>query len=71
MADTQADGEPVVQRKSKKTLALLSLKRTFDLFAGNYGQRIPTDTESQKLKLACKVRSRIAAAQPQIFQSAC
>jgi len=51
--------EPSVKPKTAKALALLSLKRTFDLFAGNftYGQRTAADTESQKLKLSCKVKS--------------
>ena len=46
-----------VKPRTSKALALLSLKRTFDLFAGNftYGQRTAADTESQKLKLSCKV----------------
>ena len=51
-----------VQRRTKKTLLLLSLKRTFDLFAGNHGQRIPPDENSQRLKLACKVRSYVSGA---------
>ena len=55
MGDAVAD-LPVKARTAKAS-ALLSLKRTFDLFSGNYnfGQRTSADTESQKLKLACKV----------------
>jgi hypothetical protein len=51
--------EPAVKARTAKALALLSLKRTFDLFAGSftYGQRTAADTESQKMKLSCKVHS--------------
>lgn len=49
--------------KTVKALTLLSLKRTFDLFSGNYGQSLPLDEESQKIKIACKVRDEYAAAQ--------
>ena len=51
----EASEEEQLQRRTTKVQLLLSLKRTFDLFAGNKGQRIPADTDSQKLKLACKV----------------
>lgn len=49
--------EPAVKARTAKALALLSLKRTFDLFAGSftYGQRTAADTESQKMKLSCKI----------------
>jgi|AntRauMFilla1563_2_1112583.scaffolds.fasta_scaffold50374_1 hypothetical protein len=36
--------EPV-ETKTVKALTLQSLKRTLDLFQGNYGQRIPIDEE--------------------------
>ena len=54
MGDAVAD-LPLKARTAKAS-ALLSLKRTFDLFSGNYnfGQRTSADTDSQKLKLACK-----------------
>lgn len=46
-----------VKARTAKASALLSLKRTFDLFSGNFnfGQRTAADADSQKLKLACKV----------------
>ena len=55
MGDAIAD-LPVKSRTAKAS-ALLSLKRTFDLFSGNFnfGQRTSADAESQKIKLACKV----------------
>jgi hypothetical protein len=34
-----------VEGKTVKALTTLSLKRTFDLFAANYGQPIPVDEE--------------------------
>ena len=46
-----------VKARTAKASALLSLKRTFDMFSGNFnfGQRTAADADSQKLKLACKV----------------
>jgi len=32
-----------IEGKTVKALTLLSVKRTFDLFAGNHGQKIPLD----------------------------
>ena len=53
----QQDGEePAVETRSIKVLAMLSLKRTYDLFVGNYSQKLPLDEDAQKAKLACKVR---------------
>lgn len=49
--------EPPVEAKSVKALTLLSLKRTFDLFVGNYSVKVPLDEEAQKAKIACKVSS--------------
>jgi hypothetical protein len=34
-----------IEGKTVKALTTLSLKRTFDLFAGNHGQPLPTDEE--------------------------
>ncbi len=68
MGDAIAD-VPVKARTAKAS-ALLSLKRTFDLFSGNYnfGQRTSADTDSQKLKLACKVpdKKALLASLPQL-----
>lgn len=52
-----------VEVKTIKALTTLSLKRTYDLFAGNYGQPIPFDEESQQIKIACKIRSEYSASQ--------
>lgn len=32
-----------VEGKTVKALTLLSVKRTFDLFTGNHGQKVPLD----------------------------
>lgn len=32
-----------IEGKTVKALTLLAVKRTFDLFAGNYGQKVPHD----------------------------
>lgn len=32
-----------IEGKTVKALTILSVKRTFDLFAGNYGQKVPLD----------------------------
>lgn len=37
-----------IEGKTVKALTLLSLKRTYDLFAGNHGQGIPLDEERCK-----------------------
>lgn len=42
--------------KDIHSLTLLSIKRTYDLFSGTQGHRIPLDEESHKSKIACKVR---------------
>ena len=47
-----------VEKRSIKALALLSLKRTYDLYAANHGQKIPLDEQAQKAKIACKVGAR-------------
>lgn len=60
-------GDAVVPRKSKKTLALVSLKRTFELFAGNHGQPIPPDLESQRIKIASKVSHEANAKPPKCY----
>mmetsp|Transcript_34688 Transcript_34688/g.58289 ORF Transcript_34688/g.58289 Transcript_34688/m.58289 type:complete len:499 (-) Transcript_34688:327-1823(-) len=61
--------EPV-ETKTVKALTLQSLKRTLDLFQGNYGQRIPIDEESQRIKLKCKIADEYAAVRdlPSDFQ---
>ena len=32
-----------IQGKTVKALTLLAVKRSFDLFAGNHGQKVPLD----------------------------
>ena len=55
-AQVEQEEEAVkIEPKSIKALTLLSLKRTFDLFVGNYSQKVPLDEGAQKAKLACKV----------------
>lgn len=44
MATDQGEDIPVEQ-KTVKALTLVSLKRTFDLFAANHGQKVPIDEE--------------------------
>lgn len=51
-----------IEGKTVKALTLLSLKRTYDLFVGNHGQKAAQDEESQRLKIACKVRRGAGAA---------
>ena len=36
-------GEPAVEKRSLKALTLQSLKRTYDMFAGNYSVKAPVD----------------------------
>ncbi len=47
MAAVTAQQEDIeeLQPKTVKTLTLLSLKRTYDLFAANYAQKVPLDEE--------------------------
>jgi pleiotropic regulator 1 len=42
---TAAGQELPIEGKTVKALTLLSVKRTLDLFAGNYGQKIPLDDD--------------------------
>ena len=42
-AEAAPPGEPPVEHKSRKALVLLNAKKTRDLFAGNFGKRLPTD----------------------------
>lgn len=53
-------GELPIEGKTVKALTLLSLKRTYDLFVGNHGQKPGLDEDSQKLKIACKVCQGLA-----------
>ncbi|KAK9915985.1 hypothetical protein WJX75_006980 [Coccomyxa subellipsoidea] len=50
-----------IEGKTVKALTLLGVKRTFDLFTGNHGQKVPLDEESQRVKIACKIRDEYAA----------
>lgn len=47
--------EAPIAHKSIRALTSLLLKRTYDMFIGNHGQRIPVDEESQRLKVFSKV----------------
>ena len=55
-APPQQDGEVPVEGRTVKALTLLSLKRSYDLFVGDANKQPGLDEESQKLKIACKVR---------------
>ncbi|KAK9834095.1 hypothetical protein WJX84_009485 [Apatococcus fuscideae] len=55
--------EPAVEKRSLKALTLQSLKRTYDMFAGNYSVKAPADERSQRAKIACKIRDEYAAVQ--------
>ena len=54
-ADPDVAEEEVVEQKSLKAITALLLKRTYDMFAANHGQKVPLDEEAQKVKIACKV----------------
>lgn len=47
--------DPPVQPKGIKALTSLALKRTYDMFVGNYGQKVPLDEAAQRAKIASKV----------------
>lgn len=51
--DAPEDAAP--QLRSVKAMTLLSLKRTFDLFAGTPSDSAPLFEPAQKAHLACKV----------------
>mmetsp|Transcript_8983 Transcript_8983/g.19254 ORF Transcript_8983/g.19254 Transcript_8983/m.19254 type:complete len:509 (-) Transcript_8983:502-2028(-) len=50
-----------VEGKTIKTLTLLSLKRTHDMYSSNYGESLPMDETSQRLKIAIKVRDEYSS----------
>uniref|UniRef100_A0A383VK86 Uncharacterized protein n=1 Tax=Tetradesmus obliquus TaxID=3088 RepID=A0A383VK86_TETOB len=52
-----------IEGKTVKMLTLLSAKRTYDLFAQDSAAQPGLDPESQKIKLACKIKDEYAAAQ--------
>lgn len=54
MAAVAAQQEDIeeLQPKTVKTLTLLSLKRTYDLFAANHAQKVPLDEERYGLVMA-------------------
>jgi hypothetical protein len=47
--------EARIARKSIRALTSLLLKRTYDMFIGDYGQRIPVDEEAERRKIFSKV----------------
>mmetsp|Transcript_21356 Transcript_21356/g.36381 ORF Transcript_21356/g.36381 Transcript_21356/m.36381 type:complete len:490 (-) Transcript_21356:608-2077(-) len=61
--EAAAASDLAIEGKTVKALTLLHLKRSRDLFAGNYAQPVPLDEDGQRLKLACKVHDEYAAAQ--------
>lgn len=46
---------PPVEKQTIKTLTSKLLKRTYDMFVGNFGQKIPLDETAQKMKITSKV----------------
>ncbi|CAD7701045.1 unnamed protein product [Ostreobium quekettii] len=50
-----------VERKTVKAMALLTMKRTHDMFAQNHGEQLPLSESSQRAKIACKLRDEYAA----------
>ncbi|CAG9461852.1 unnamed protein product [Pedinophyceae sp. YPF-701] len=56
-----ASNGDIVESRSVRAQQLLSLKRTFDLFTGNFGEKIPLDEESQRVRIAAKVGDEFAA----------
>lgn len=60
VAETQLDELPI-ETRSVKALQLQQLKRSFDLFAGNYGSKPDLDSGSQEAKLRCKIRDEYEA----------
>uniref|UniRef100_A0A061R0C8 Pleiotropic regulator 1 n=2 Tax=Tetraselmis sp. GSL018 TaxID=582737 RepID=A0A061R0C8_9CHLO len=53
--------EVPVEGKTVKALVLLSMKRTHDLFSQNQHERLPSDSDSQRVKIACKIRDEFEA----------
>jgi hypothetical protein len=51
--------DPPVQPKTIKTLTSVMLKRTYDMFVGNHGQKVPLDEAAQRAKIASKVSGAI------------
>lgn len=56
--DSASDPFPI-EKRSLKALALLQVKRTFDLFQGADWENVPLDEKAQKTKIACKVCHKI------------
>uniref|UniRef100_A0A1D1ZQN8 Uncharacterized protein n=1 Tax=Auxenochlorella protothecoides TaxID=3075 RepID=A0A1D1ZQN8_AUXPR len=50
-----------IEKRSLKALALLSLKRTYDLFHSSHWESIPLDEASQKVKISCKISDEYAS----------
>ena len=44
-----------IQPKSVKALTSIMLKRTYDMFVGNYSQKLPLDEDAQRAKISSKV----------------
>jgi pleiotropic regulator 1 len=55
-----AGSPPDVQPRSIKVLTSILLKRTYDMFLGNHGQRVPLDEASQRLKIGSKISDEYA-----------
>lgn len=55
MATTASADDFPIERRSVKALALLQVKRTYDLFGGQLLETAPIDDEAKKIKITCKV----------------
>lgn len=55
MATTASADDFPIEKRSVKALALLQVKRTYDLFGGQLLETAPIDDEAKKIKIACKV----------------
>eukprot|EP00798_Chlamydomonas_sp_ICE-L_P020811 gene20810-27646_t len=60
---TSSAPDIAIEGKTVKHITLGSVKRAYDLFAGNHGESIPADEDSQRLKIAIKIRDEYASAQ--------
>ena len=54
--DASLDEPFPIEKRSLRALALLQVKRTFELFQGADWEGVPLDEKAQKTKIACKVR---------------
>lgn len=61
METDKEDTDYPIKKQSIKMLTSTLLKRTYDMFIGNQGQRIPLDEEAQKIKILSKVKDEFSS----------